>query len=77
MQGDSTIRSAFETLGTLECPSDVIISESQELCLRKSSSETEGREDCPLGPLVGHLTHKGVRKEGTAKGDQCQDNSLN
>lgn len=34
------IRSAFESVGTLKCPSDVIASENQELCLRKRSSET-------------------------------------
>lgn len=52
MQGDSKIRSAFETVGTLECPRDIITGESQELSLRKRSSEPQGRGEGALGPAV-------------------------
>lgn len=52
MQGDSKLRPAFETVGTLECPRDVITGESQELSLRKRSSEPQGRGEGALRPAV-------------------------
>lgn len=63
MLGDSNTSSAFEIVGTLECPSDVIEVKAKNFVSEKSSSEAQGREEGALGPTgFGSPGPQGSRK---------------